>query len=399
MKTIQGRITLILVITLLLITANGLISLYYLSQISGDITQITEKDLTAQKSAEDMKSALQDLKKEVHIFLYALKKGGEMPFDLTASVGEFEKKVKEHKEIVISKDNIERLELILQYIEQFKSDVGDIKFTETQPTTTTEIRNFEKNLISVTEKMENTVGDIISSRSLQIEQRKKEIDILLSTSQRNMLVFLFISLGTGIFVMVMAPRSVTLPFKRYVSAIRDVEDLNFEKHLPVTSQDEVGELGKAINHLIDRFRTFDEIKRKRIQFEKGKVRVLANMVDLGVLMASIEGEIVLMNTQLSKILDLDLEDYMGKDINSLLLPDELKEMIAETVKTREKINSRMMILNYKPKNETQIKSIEVLVDVGLVRNYQGKVVNIIITFEDITNPTGSSVFKRISIAE
>ena len=399
MKTIQGRITIILAITLALITANGLISLYYLSQISQDITQITEKDLTAQKSAEDMKSALQDLKKEVHIFLYALKKGGEMPFDLTTSVGEFEKKVKEHKDIVLSKENMERLELILQYIEQFKSDVSDIKFTDTQPTTATQIRNFEKNLISSTEKMENTVGDIISSRSLQIEQRKKEIDILLSTSQRNMLVFLLISLGTGVVVSIIAPRRVTMPFKRYVSAIRDVEDLNFEKHLPVTSQDEVGELGMAINHLIDRFRTFDEIKRKRIQFEKGKVRVLANMVDLGVLMASIEGEIVLMNTQLSKLLDLDLEDYMGKDINSLLLPDELKEMIADTVKTREKVNSRMMILNYKPKNETQIKSIEVLIDVGLVRNYQGKVVNIIITFEDITNPTGSSVFKRISIAE
>ena len=73
MKTIQGRITIILIITLILISGNGLISLYYLSQISNDITQITEKDLTAQKSAEDMKSALQDLKKEVHIFLYALK--------------------------------------------------------------------------------------------------------------------------------------------------------------------------------------------------------------------------------------------------------------------------------------------------------------------------------------
>ena len=61
-----------------------------------------------------------------------------------------------------------------------------------------------------------------------------------------------------------------------------------------------------------------------------------------------------------------------------------------------------MILNYIDKKEPNRESnsaIEVLVDVGLVRNYQGTVVNIIITFEDITNPDADSVFKRISFKE
>lgn len=284
-RPIQSRITTVLIVSILLIAVMGVLSLYYFSQISGDIDQIIKSDIIAERSAQKMEGMFLDLK------------------------------------------------------------------------------------------------------------------MLIANAHRNMLLVLFICLAGGLILVFLAPRRVTAPFRRYIDAVKEVEELKFDTKLPIKGDDEVAELGTSINNLIDRFCTFDEMKQKRIQFEKSKQRVLANMLDQGVMMIAIEGDILFLNAQLAKILDLDTESYQGKDHHVVSIPEELKEMIAEVLKKKEKIDSRMMIFHYKEKGEKEKKAVEVLVDAGLVRNFKGLVVNIIITFEDITNPPGSSVFKRISITE
>lgn len=397
-KTIQNRITLVLVAAIALIALIGILSLYYFSQISTDIDQIIKSDIMATRSAEKVKGLVLDLRNSQKVYFEAVK-SGEVPIDIERQIDDFETALEEHQKSFLIPENQERLGKIIQSSKEYRALVQSIKPEETE-IKISEVRTIEKKTLKISDEMRNLIKELLTTRYRQLEEHQADIEVLTSKAHRNMLLFLFICAAGGILLVIIAPTRVTAPFKKYIDAINEVEDLKFETKLPVKGSDEVALLGKSINRLVDRFRTFDEIKRKRIRFERSKQRVLANMLDLGVMMLAIEGDVLFMNAQLAKILNLNTEEFQGKDFKKVnILPEELKEMISEVLKKKERVDSRMMILNYQNKNEKEKNAVEVLVDVGLVRNYQGNVVNLVITFEDITNPAGQSVFKRISIIE
>lgn len=395
-KTIQSRITLVLIAAIALIALIGGLSLYYFTQISTDIDQIIKGDIRAERSAEKIKGLILDLRNAQKIYFEAVKIGEE-PIDIERQLEDFEKALQEHQTFLLP-ENTERHNKISQLTTEYRDLLQSIQPDETG-TNAIKIRSAEKKMLKISKEMRSLISELLSTRYDALEEHQGDIRVLISKAHRNMLLLFGICAFGGLFLIILAPTRVTAPFKRYISAINEVEDLKFETQLPVTGHDEVAQLGKSINRLIHRFSTFDEIKRKRIRFEKSKQRVLANMLDLGVMMMAIEGEVLFMNAQLAKILNLNTEEYQGKDYKKVSIPEELKEMISEVLKKKERLDSRMMILNYVNKNGKEKIAVEVLVDVGLVRNYQGNVVNLAITFEDITNPPGQSVFKRISIID
>ena len=141
------------------------------------------------------------------------------------------------------------------------------------------------------------------------------------------------------------------------------------------------------------------MKRKKIQFEKRKMQVLSDIINLGVVTLSIEGEVLFLNAQMAKFLNLDTESFQKKDFHFVRLPEEIKEVFEAALQKKEKFDNRMVILTYQKQDENgeaHDEAVELLVDAGMIRNYVGDVANIIMTFEDISDKPQESIFKRIS---
>lgn len=222
---------------------------------------------------------------------------------------------------------------------------------------------------------------------------------MLNSAKRN--IFLLISLGilaVGL-VIYLAPQRVLLPIHTYVNALRELKDLKFDVRLPIFQDNEIADLGHEINTFIDAFLEFDTMKVKKIQFEKRKMQVLSDILNLGVIIISIEGDVLFMNAQMASFLNLSSENFQKKDFHFVRLPEELKELFDEAISKKEKFENRMMFLTYAKADEDggeHNEAVELLVDAGMVRNYVGEVANIIFTFEDISNAHDKSIFKRIS---
>lgn len=395
-KTIQSRITTVLITSIFFITLIGGLSLYYISQISSDIELVIKKDIMVEREIGLVKSELINLQRLQRIYLDSLRNQEEL-ISLAPSFGNIRKSFEQILPLIESslvKEKMNEMELILNEYELFLNGVGhaiqDYSFKQ--------MRSDRDRLNKFNERIKSIINEILEIRYQRIDEHQKGIEILIDNALRNMLLFLLISVAGGAVLIIIAPKQVTAPFKRFVSAIEEFKELKFDTRLPVSGGDEVSNLGRVINKLLDRLNTFDEIKRKRIQFEKNKQRVLCNMLDQGVLIISIEGEILFMNAQLAKVLNINAESYQSKDYVQADIPDEMKEIIHQFLKSKEKTDNLMFILNYfDPKSEMK-QMVEVLVDVGLVRNYKGEIVNVIFTFEDITHIKGESLFKRISIS-
>lgn len=397
-KTIQSRITLVLVIAMLMIGIIGGLALYSFNRTSEDINQLIKNDIRTEVSAERIFNQILQMEQLQNLILANPKKNPTNSFRPLERLSErILANIEKHANLKLVKQNQERTlklkEIILDYKKQIDPFVS-LKASEIENPNYAQLKEELDLTINQAKNLAHRISEIGRER---LRKHEKQTETFISKANRNMLFFLFAFFISGVLLVFIAPRKVTAPFRRYIYALKEVEELNFDTRLPITSRDEVGQLGVVINRLLERFHKLDIIKQKRIQFEKNKQRVLANMLDLGVMLLAKEGDILSMNAQLAKILDLKTEEYQGKHFQKIELPEEVKETINEVLTNKERFDSRMMLLNYRANEKKE--TLEVLVDVGLVRNYQGKVVNFIITFDDITNSPGESVFRRISLTE
>ncbi|MDX1387366.1 MAG: HAMP domain-containing protein, partial [bacterium] len=151
--------------------------------------------------------------------------------------------------------------------------------------------------------------------------------------------------------------------------------------IPVEADDEIGTIAKSLNTMIAELREYDEMKIKRIAFEKRRFESLANMVDYGVMVLKREGVIEFINSQLYLLLKCDTKEIEGYRIEHTPLPQEIKDLLQEILATKEKIAKKELTLHLKDKKGKEFE-VALLVDTAMVRTHDGTIVNIIITFEE-----------------
>lgn len=394
-KTIQGRITTVLAASLVLVGLIGGLALYYLAELSRNIGQVIRKDVLVVRGAEKVKGTFLDLQRAERLYWDSLGRSEPVLQDIQKDLDGFREALDEHLQLATAPENRQVLTQLSDLFEKYRTVLREASGGQ-EPE---QIRAEEKKAAALGQEMGELIDGALSLRYLELDRHQADIQVLIANANRNMLLFLLLSVGGGVLLVSLAPSRVTAPFKKFIAAINQVEELKFDTRLPETGYREIAQVGRSINRLVDRIRTFDELKQKKIQFEARKQRVLANMVDLGVMLLTVEGEILFMNAQLAKTLNLGSEAYQYKNFRLVSLPEEIKDMVQDVLKKKQRMDSRMMILVYREKAEKEGKAVECNVDAGLVRDDEGAIANVVITFEDISSPGGQSVFKRITIVE
>lgn len=404
-STIENRIKLILAVALSLVVLMGSVTLYYFAEISQDLELVIGTDIELERSGQKLRQLYFDLKNVERIYIYSFRNAGERELDQTVAAlmeevlkkyfGSIEENL-EHKKM--SGENRERLLTLRGNLGHYREVINRAEKSRREGSAV-DIEFFAKELKKLLEEQDKVINQFLSSRYQTFQSHQAGMETMLANAKRN--IFLLISLGilaVGIIIY-LAPQRVLMPIRTYVNALRELKDLKFDVRLPVFHDNELTDLGHEINSFIDAFLEFDTMKVKKIQFEKRKLQVLSDILNLGVVIISIEGDVLFMNAQMASFLKLSSENFQKKDFHFVRLPDELKELFEEAVAKKEKFENRMIILSYSKQDEEGVEhseAIELLVDAGMVRNYVGEVANIIFTFEDISNPHSESIFKRIS---
>lgn len=121
-----------------------------------------------------------------------------------------------------------------------------------------------------------------------------------------------LSLVISAFLVVVLARTITIPVKEVTEQATAMALGDFNRHVDVRSQDEIGKLGSAFNHLASHLREALSAKEE----EKGKLEsVLAHMSD-GVIASDLQGKIIVKNEQAEQLLDRPIQE--GESINELL---------------------------------------------------------------------------------
>jgi nitrogen fixation/metabolism regulation signal transduction histidine kinase len=187
----------------------------------------------------------------------------------------------------------------------------------------------------------------------QNEQRDKQIKSIIGETRRYMLIVLIITFLFTILMSLVIPGKIALPFKKINDAVRELQECNFDVSIYYNQNDEIGELARELNKMIASMKYFEELRTDRVSVEHRKFDILANMIKRYVLIANANGELIYLNNQMYKILDVESEDVLNKNMSDTKIPLSIRESYELALKRRSKIENSEIVITHKRKSEIE----------------------------------------------
>ncbi|WP_219838349.1 two-component system histidine kinase PnpS [Paenibacillus sp. R14(2021)] len=173
-------------------------------------------------------------------------------------------------------------------------------------------------------------------------------------------------------------RGLTRPLEQITRVSKRIKNLDYKARVVVKRNDEIGELGMAINAMADSL----QVQMTRIhQNESQLASVLDNMIN-GVVMIDANGTIVLFNRMAEEILGFPAREIIGQHYASAKQQYELTQFIQEALELREHLRDevtfyfpteRLLDLNLVPifENDEEFEGVLlVLQDVTAIRRLE-----------------------------
>ncbi len=191
----------------------------------------------------------------------------------------------------------------------------------------------------LTDKILEAFSEFQDIQYFQNEQRDKQVKAIIGETRRNMLITLIITFLGTIILSLVVPGKIAMPFKKINDAIRELQEVNFDVSIYYEGDDEIGELAKELNKMINNMKRFEQLRTDRISVEHRKFDTLANMLKKNIMVANAKGELTYMNNPMYALLEMQSDDIINKNITDTLVPDSIIETFEVAIKRRSKIEN------------------------------------------------------------
>ncbi|CAM4068472.1 cell wall metabolism sensor histidine kinase WalK [Paenibacillus alkaliterrae] len=131
--------------------------------------------------------------------------------------------------------------------------------------------------------------------------------------------------------------SLTRPLEQITKVAKRIKNMDYRARVKVTKQDEIGELGNAINAMADSL----QVQMTRIQQNENQLEsVLDNMIN-GIVMIDRGGKIVLMNRRAEEVLGFSARELVGRHFAEAKQQYELSQMIQEGMRSKKHLREEI----------------------------------------------------------
>jgi PAS domain-containing protein len=270
--------------------------------------------------------------------------------------------LKHQRKILTKKATPELIERIINLSESFASQLQTLDSLYRDP----EVKKVVARMLGYVESLKlvlgktslfhrdtigiSTIGDLADKildafsefqdiQYFQSIERDKKIRKIINRTKENMMWTLIIGFLGTIILGLVVPGKIALPFKKINDAIRELQECNFDVSIYYAEDDEIGEIAREMNKMIQGLKVFEELRTDRISVENRKFNALANMVKRPVLVANDKGQLIYMNNQLYSLLQLQSEDVIGKKMTDTLIPVSIIDCYDLAIKRRSKIEN------------------------------------------------------------
>jgi PAS domain-containing protein len=386
MLNLQKRLHISFAIALALVLITGATSLYYIHQFDLKVHDTLIKDIELVQSGEALKAALIKAKSSYLTYI-------KSPSDSTAQEDMLDSfdKLMEEVELSNSKSVIEESAKIHKEILDDGKNLKAVMEAEVVKKGSEE--SFSEVVGGFFRKTNSRLETIQRYRREAMLGHGSIIDRLFARAQQNQILIIVVVVVGGLFLAFFMPRRAVWPFRRILRAFHEVWECKLSVRLPVRGGDELAELSQGFNRMMAQLEELDEMKVKRIAFERRRFEVMANSLDMGVILASVEGKILFVNTPAFRAFNIRSSQVINKGVEAAVLPDWVKAFFQEALLTKQRVEAREWEGQLKTSEGKEV-TMKLYVDMMPVRTHAGDLVNILMFMEERGTPREKRVFQR-----
>ncbi|WP_127494957.1 two-component system histidine kinase PnpS [Paenibacillus glycanilyticus] len=175
------------------------------------------------------------------------------------------------------------------------------------------------------------------SNVIRLAMSLKEVDKSIDQLWTVLIIGLLILFIVAAFISYRIALSLTRPLEQITKVAQRIKQMDYKARVKVRKQDEVGELGHAINAMAESL----EVQMTRIRQNESQLEsVLENMIN-GVMMIDPAGKILLMSRRAGELLGISTGELVGRNYAEAKQQYELSQLIQEALEGREHIREEI----------------------------------------------------------
>jgi PAS domain S-box-containing protein len=376
-----------------LVIVIGVMAFIYLGRINYEVQDVLQKDILFARAGEAIKIYLLETRRAEKNYLV---------FGQDRDIKEYEfylaklkEALREGKEVARQEETREKYRAIEQELQQYEQIFARLLTVPSEARE--ETQRVSQELSEVGQRISTVANEIAEAKWAELELQAHDADRIELVAKRNMGIILGFTGISSLLLGLYLPRKIVVPIRRLTNLIKRAQEEEFRINIDVTSTDEIGELGRFINRMMDQIRVFDDLKVRKITEERRRWEVLSNLLREGVILVNGDGRVCGINPAALAFFGLSQSDVEGRSIKEIPLDEPFRRALLRSVDAHERFHDHIIAL-MPPDGSTQLR--KVALSTAFVRDENGEIMSIVCVLREPDNDSnkrgaGDEVVKEV----
>jgi PAS domain S-box-containing protein len=364
-----------------LVIVIGVMAFIYLGRINREVQDVLQKDILFARAGEAIKvSFLETRRAEKNYLVFGQDRDiKEYEFFLA----KLKEALREGKEVARKGETREKYRAIEQDLQQYEQIFARLLTVPSEARE--EVQRVSQELSEVGQRISTLADEIAAAKWAEFEMHAHDADRIESVAKRNMGIILGFTGISSLLLGLYLPPKIVVPIRKLTNLIKRAQEEEFRINIDVTSNDEIGELGRFINRMMDQIRVFDDLKVRKITEERRRLEVLSNLLRDGVILVDGYGRVCGINPAALDFFGLSQSDVEGRSIKEIPLDEPFRRALLRSVDAHERFHDSIIALM--PSNgSTQLRKIAF--STAFVRDENGEIMSIVCVFREPDHDPG-----------
>jgi PAS domain S-box-containing protein len=364
-----------------LVIVIGVMAFIYLGRINREVQDVLQKDILFARAGEAIKVYFLETRRAEKNYLV---------FGQDRDIKEYEfflaklkEALREGKEVARKGETREKYRAIEQDLQQYEQIFARLLTVPSEARE--EVQRVSQELSEVGQRISTLADEIAAAKWAEFEMHAHDADRIESVAKRNMGIILGFTGISSLLLGLYLPPKIVVPIRKLTNLIKRAQEEEFRINIDVTSNDEIGELGRFINRMMDQIRVFDDLKVRKITEERRRLEVLSNLLRDGVILVDGYGRVCGINPAALDFFGLSQSDVEGRSIKEIPLDEPFRRALLRSVDAHERFHDSIIALM--PSNgSTQLRKIAF--STAFVRDENGEIMSIVCVFREHDHDPG-----------